>query len=118
MDVKIEMTDDVAVLIPAGNLVASETDSFNLQIAKLIENNILFMLLDMSRINFIDSSGLDAVMAVRKLVTNGGGIIACAALNDNVLKVFRVTWADQKISITTTRSDGLRMIQELRTAQA
>ncbi len=118
MDVTIEMADDVAVLIPSGNFVASETESFNAQIAKLVENMIRYMLLDMSRINFMDSSGLDAIMSVNKQVTNGGGIFACAALHDNVQKVFRVTWADQKIPIVATRSAGLQMIQELRADKA
>lgn len=118
MNVTIEMADDVAVLIPSGNFVASEIESFNSQMAKLAENNIRFMLLDMSRINFMDSSGLDTVMSINKLTTNDGGIFACAALHDSVQKLFRVTWADQKIPTAATRSDGLLMIQELRADKA
>lgn len=118
MDVTIEMADDVAVLIPSGNFVASETESFNAQIAKLVENKIQYMLLDMNRINFMDSSGLDAIMSVNKQATNAGGIFVCAALHDNVKKVFRVTWADHKIPTLATRSDALQMIQELRADKA
>lgn len=118
MNVEIEMAEDVAVLIPAGNLVASETDSFNAQIAELVENNIRFMLLDMSRINFMDSSGLDAVMAINNHAANGGGGFACAALHDNVKKVFRVTWADHKIPVLATRAEGLQLMQELKQGKA
>ena len=114
MDVLFETADDVTVLIPVGNLVASETDSFNTQIAKLVDDTTRFIVLDMSRINFMDSSGLDKVMALSKLATNSGGVFVCAALPDNVLKVFRVTWADQRIAIAATRSDALLMIQGLR----
>ena len=114
MDVTIEMHEDVAVMIPVGNLVASEINSFNSQVKKLVENNIRFVLLDMSGTNFMDSSGLDAVMTINKHATGSGGLLACAALRDNVLKVFRVTWADQKIPVVATRSDALMMIQELK----
>lgn len=114
MDVQFDMADDVTVLTPSGNLVASETSSFNAQMKKLVENDARFVLLDMSRVTFMDSSGLDAVMAVCKHAASSGGIFACAALPDNIQKVFRITWADHKIPIAATRSDGLLMIRELR----
>ncbi len=114
MDMKLEMDGEVAVLIPEGNLVASKVESFNSRIEMLVGKDFRFVLLDMSRIDFIDSSGLDAVMMFNKRATGGGGILVCAALKDNVQKVFRVTWADQKIPVAATRSDGLQMMRELR----
>ncbi|MEI6206673.1 MAG: STAS domain-containing protein [Desulfuromonadales bacterium] len=114
MDIKIEMDDDVIVLIPEGNLVASETEDFHSRIEKLAVYNVRFVLLDMGHITFMDSSGLDAVMIISKHVTDGGGVFVCAAPHDNVLKVFRITWADHKIPIAATRADGLQMIRELR----
>jgi anti-anti-sigma factor len=112
MDFKIEMANDVVLLIPTGNLVASETESFKGQVEKLIEKKFLFVLLDMSKIDFMDSSGLGSVIAVNKLITSIGGIFVCAALQEGVQKVFRVTRADQKIPVTATQSDGLMLIQE------
>lgn len=112
MEFKIEMADEVVVLIPAGNLVASETELFKSQVEKLIEKKFRFILLDMGRINFIDSSGLGSVIAVNKLVTASGGIFACASLQEGVQKVFRVTRADQKIAVAASQSDALMLIQE------
>lgn len=114
MDFKIEMANDVVVLIPSGNLVASETELFKSQVEKLIEKKFRFILLDMSRIDFMDSSGLGSVISVNKLVTGAAGVFACAALQEGVQKVFRVTRADQKIAVTATQSDGLLLIQERR----
>lgn len=113
MDVELEMDGKVAVLVPAGNLVASKVDSFNSRIKMLIGDGVRYVLLDMNRVNFMDSSGLDAIMAINKYATGCGGILACAALKDNVQKVFRITWADQKIPVAATRSEGLVMIQKL-----
>ena len=112
MDFKIEMANDVLVLIPGGNLVASETESFKSQVEKLLEKKFLYILLDMNRIVFMDSSGLGSVIAVNKLVNGSGGAFACAALQEGVGKVFRVTRADQKVAIASTQSDGLLLIQE------
>lgn len=118
MEMRIEMDGDIAVLIPAGNLVASVTDSFNAQINKLVGTDFQLVLLDLSLINFMDSSGLDAVMSINKRASGCGGLFACAALQDNVQKLFRVTWADQKISVAATRAAGLQMIRKLRADQA
>ncbi len=112
MDYKIEMAHDVVVLVPTGNLVASETESLKSQVEKLIEKKFRCILLDMSRIDFMDSSGLGSVMAVNKLVTGAGGVFACAALQEGVRKVFRVTRADQKIAVAATQLEGLLQIQE------
>lgn len=114
MEFKIEMANDVVLLIPAGNLVAAETEQFKSQVAKLIEKKFRFILLDMSRIDFMDSSGLGSIIAVNKSVTAAGGIFACAALVEGVQKVFRVTRADQKIAVAASQSDGLLLIQERR----
>lgn len=112
MDFKIEMANDVVLLVPSGNLVASETESLKSQVEKLIEKKFRLILLDMSRIDFMDSSGLGSVIAVNKLVTGAGGVFVCAALQEGVQKVFRVTRADQKIAVAATQSDGLLLIQE------
>ena len=118
MDVRIEKADDVAVLIPVGNLVASEIDSFNAHIGKLLDTHSGDLLLDMSRISFMDSSGLDAVMALNRFATAGGGVFVCASLPDNLLKVFRVTRADQKIRLAATGLEGLMMIKAQRGEQS
>lgn len=112
MDFKIEMANDVLVLIPSGNLVASETESFRSQLEKLMEKKFLFVLLDMNRIDFMDSSGLGSIIAVNKLIQGAGGVFACAALQEGVRKVFRVTRADQKIAVAENQSDGLLLIQD------
>jgi anti-sigma B factor antagonist len=114
MEFKIEMSNDVVVLVPTGNLVASETELFKSQVEKLMDKKFRFILLDMSRIDFMDSSGLGSVIAVNKLVIAAGGVFACAALQEGVQKVFRVTRADQKIPVAATLSDGLLLIQERR----
>ena len=114
MDFKIEMDNDVVVLIPNGNLVASDAELLKSQAEKLMEKKFRYLLLDMSRIDFMDSSGLGSVMAVNKLVNAAGGVFVCAALREGVQKVFRVTRADQKIAVAESHSDGLLLIQQRR----
>lgn len=112
MDFKIEMANNVVVLLPVGNFVASETEAFKSQMEKLLEKKFLFILLDMSRIDFMDSSGLGSVIAVNRIVAASGGVLVCVALQEGVRKVFRITRADQKIAVAETQTEGLLLIQE------
>lgn len=114
MDFTFETADDVVILLPTGNLVASEAERFKSHLEEMIHANTRYMLLDMSLIDFMDSSGLDAIMAINKRAAAAGGIFACAAPKENVHKIFRITWADQKVPLAPTRLDGLQMIKELR----
>jgi anti-anti-sigma regulatory factor len=60
----------------------------------------------------MDSSGLGSIIAVNKQLAACGGVFACAALKPGVLKIFKVTRADQKMSVLETVSDGLMTIQK------
>ncbi len=40
------------------------------------------------------------------------GVLACAALNENVRKVFRMTHADQKILVFETRQEAVNTLLE------
>ena len=63
-------------------------------------------------LDFIDSSGLGACIALNRDLAGKGGVLACAALNENVRKVFRMTRADQKILVFETRQEGVNALLE------
>ena len=113
MEVKLEMYNEVVVLMPVGNLVASSAEEFKTKIAKLLERRFLQMLIDFTRTDFMDSSGLGACVAARKTVSDAGGVMACCGLNDTISKVFRITRANSKIAVAANRQEGVNLVQEL-----
>ena len=112
MEIKLEMDNDVVILKLIGNLVASTAEELKVQIAKLIEKRYLFILLDLGRVDFIDSSGLGACIATMRDLAANVGILACTGLNENVRKVFRMTHADQKIMIFDAKQDAVVALME------
>ncbi|MBI2355353.1 MAG: STAS domain-containing protein [Deltaproteobacteria bacterium] len=117
MDVKIEMFNEVVVLVPVGNLVASTAEFFKSQVAKLLEKRFLLLLIDMSKTDFMDSSGLGACMAAHKSIAEQGGVLVCCNLNDTITKVFKITRAINKINTTEGRQEGIKMVQDLAIAR-
>ena len=112
MEIKIEMDNAVVILKPVGNLVAGTADELKAQVARLIEKKYLFILLDMGKVDFMDSSGLGSCIAIKRDLAANVGMLVCTGLNENVKKVFRMTHADQKIMISDTSQDAVAALQE------
>lgn len=112
MEIKLEMDNGVIILRLAGNLLAGTAEGLNTQIAKLMEKNYRFILLDMGRVDLIDSSGLGACIAAKRSLADNDGVLACSGLNETVRKVFRMTRADQKIMIFDARQDAVSALLE------
>jgi anti-sigma B factor antagonist len=112
MEIKLEMDNEVIILRLAGNLVASTAEGLNAQIAKLMEKKYRFILFDLGKVDFIDSSGLGACIAIKRSLAASDGVLACTGLNETVRKVFRMTRADQKIMIFDARQDAVNALLE------
>lgn len=112
MEINVGMDGEVVVLDMTGDLVASTAEELKGQVSKLIEKNFNYVLLDMSKVNFMDSSGLGACIAAHKTLNENNGMFVCAKPSETVSKVFRVTRADSKLSIAPTRNDGVRLLHE------
>lgn len=112
MEIKLEMDNEVIILKLTGSLVASSAEGLKEQGTKLIEKKYRFILLDFGKVDFIDSSGLGACIAINRALIASNGILACAALNENVRKVFRMTRADQKFLVFETRHEAVNALLE------
>jgi len=112
MEIKLEMDNEVVILKLVGSLVASSAEGLKEQAVKLIEKKYRFILLDLGKVDFVDSSGLGACIAFNRDLAGKDGVLACAGMNENVRKVFRMTRADQKIQVYDTRLEGVNALLE------
>jgi anti-sigma B factor antagonist len=112
MDIKIEMDNEVIILKLIGSLVASSAEELKTQAARLVEKKYLFILLDLGKVDFIDSSGLGACIAINRDLVARNGVLACAGMIENVRKVFHMTRADQKILVFDARQVAVNALLE------
>ncbi len=116
MEISIGMDGEVVVVDMTGDFVADTADQFKAQMAKLMEKNFLFVVLNMDKVSFIDSSGLGACMAAHKAFQEKKGALVCAKPSEPVAKIFRVTRAGQKLRVAPTRLDAVQSLQTLAAA--
>ena len=91
MEVVEERNDNVVILKLSGRLDASSSKEMKDKIAVLVKGDAKDLILDMSEVSFIDSSGLGSVVAALRSVHKVGGDIKIAALQEKVMAIFKLT---------------------------
>ena len=86
------------VTIEGPRLDVAATPGFRKRMADLVEEGERELLLDFSNVEFVDSSGLGAVVGLLKLVGRHGRV-ELTGLRPAVRKVFRLTRMDQVFPI-------------------
>lgn len=97
----------LVVTVAAERIDAAAAIQFKDRMRELVQGAPPRVVLDMSRVAFLDSSGLGAVVAVMKLMGPGRSL-ELAGLTPTVEKVFRLTRMDSVFSIHPAVPDGLR----------
>jgi anti-sigma B factor antagonist len=107
MDIPVERTGDVAVvLVPVAELDASNTAEFKRDIAPTLEAHAK-VVLDLSRLRFVDSSGLGSFLScLRKVNTKGGDLKLCR-VSKQVRTVIELVRMHRMLDIFETRDEAL-----------
>ena len=102
MELKAETRGDVLkVSVLADRIDAASAIQFKDRMRELTEGAPARVLLDMGEVDFIDSSGLGAIVSVMKTLDDGSRL-ELAALSPKVVKVFRLTRMDGVFTIHQT----------------
>ncbi len=108
MEVLVETAKDVTVVsVPVDELDAGNVADFKREIAPVLRTNTR-VVLDLSRLRFIDSSGLGAILScLRQLRANGGELKLCG-LSKQVRAAFELARMHRIFDIQATQEDAVR----------
>nr|PZN27954.1 MAG: anti-anti-sigma factor [Chloroflexota bacterium] len=99
---------EVQVLELGGRLDAVHTQQAISPVSAAVAAGARFVLLDLGAVTFMSSTGLRALLLVRKELLNQGGQLRLCNLQPQVLEVFTLTGFTQVFAIHTTREEALR----------
>jgi anti-sigma B factor antagonist len=92
----VERTDrGIGVIRPAGRLTMVSAKRLTEAVAGLVEGGATRVVVDLSATEFMDSSGLGALVAGLKSTRQAGGDLRLAAPNEQVLTILRLTNLDK-----------------------
>jgi len=98
---------DWAVLEVGGEVDLSTASSLRARIAELIEEGSYRLVVDLTALGFMDSSGLSALVAGMKDVCAVGGEFTIVCGTESILKVFTVTGLDRVFTIRRAVAEAI-----------
>ncbi len=96
-DIRIE--DGRTVLCPAGDIVASVTDELRLQLKDLIQQHPSPLVLDLARVELIDSVGIGLLIAAHNSLSKRGQRLALENVNADLAALLRTMRLDKHFAI-------------------
>jgi anti-sigma B factor antagonist len=108
MELEHDIKGDVLVITPAESRIdAAVAIQFKDGMRTLTQDSGGRVVLDLRRVDFVDSSGLGAIVGAMKQL-GGQARLELASLTPNVAKVFRLTRMDTVFTIHASADQALR----------
>jgi len=107
--VNVEFVEHNGVLVAfvlADQIDASSAGSFRDNILGKIENGYKRIVLDLTKVDFIDSSGLGAIISALKRLGEDGDLAICG-VNEPVMSLFRLTRMNRIFNIFDTQEEAV-----------
>lgn len=110
MNVTMNPVGNVAVVEISGRIDASNSKDFKEKFQSYLENYTHFVF-DMTELEFLDSTGLGAVISSLKNASEAGGDIAIANLQPKPKMLFEITRAHKIFSVHDDVESAIKSFQ-------
>ncbi len=99
------------VICVSGEIHVSTAPQFSARLTEAIESGKIALVLDMSGVEFIDSTGLSVLLNALRRVTRQQGSLALVVSNPTVLRLFEITRLDSTFDIAPSRDEAIGRVQ-------
>ena len=102
----------VHIVNVSGEIHVSTAPSFREQLNAVIENGGTMLVLDLSGVEFIDSTGLSVLLNGLRLVNQRHGRMALVCANPTVMRLFQITSLDATFDIFEDRAAAVARVTQ------
>jgi anti-sigma B factor antagonist len=102
---------DTRVISVSGEIHVTTAPEFSQKLNDAIAAGTRRVVIDMSGVEFIDSTGLSVLLNGLRRVTRADGRLALVVSNPTVLRLFEITKLDSTFDIQPTRAAALERVQ-------
>lgn len=110
MEIKIREEGTAAIIVLEGEVDISVTDLVRGKFRKLVDERKKAILVDMTRVSYIDSSGLGLLVETMQEMEKYSGEIKLFGLTGDVRKVFELTRLNKFFDIFNTEKEALESL--------
>lgn len=84
---------------------------FKEKMSEFIARNNEFIILNISEVDFVDSSGLGAIVSSLKMLGGKGDLVICG-IKDTVMRMFKLTRMDKVFGIYDTEEKAITALSQ------
>lgn len=95
------------VVAVQGEIHVSSAPELSGRLADALDRGVTSLVLDLSQVEFIDSTGLSVLLNVLRRLTQRGGALVIVCTNPTVLRLFEITRLETTFDIVGTREEAL-----------
>jgi len=107
LEVNVMDKNGINIIEVAGRVVYESENEFRKSIMDLIAQDRVKLVLDLSKLSYINSSGLGILINLLKTVQAKGGDIKLAGLQGELRELFSITSLDQIFSVFSTPDEAV-----------
>jgi len=108
-----ELDNSSTALLEIEGPLNSETSSdFEEYVSKLLDNGIIYLLVDAMDISFISSEGIGVVILIQKRITSLGGTVVYFNFSSEISALFKLLGFEKVLSIASGRDEALLLIEK------
>jgi len=113
MKISESKSGDVVVLSFSGELMGGESaEEFQKYVYRMIENDSVNIVLDMSEVEWMNSAGLGMIMGALTTFRGSGGDLRLASVSERVARPIAVTRLDSVIQIYNSVDEAVKSFDE------
>lgn len=108
MKYSLDKSEKYSILkITQEKLDTSTAPDYKSEFVKLQAEGNSNMILDLSDVKYVDSSGLSALLVGNRCFSEAGGIFVMIGLNDHVIKLIKISQLDKVLNIVPTKEEAI-----------
>jgi anti-anti-sigma factor len=111
------LPEQVYRIMPQGRLDAVTVPALEAAIDEQLAARHFRLVIDLSEVSYLSSSGLRALLRARRQAQSGGGDVALCALNERVAEVFEMIGFNNLFKIFPTSAEAAAALAKIVPAQ-
>jgi anti-sigma B factor antagonist len=107
-ELNVDAVDDrTAVVTVRGEIHLATAPDFSERMNEVLAEGRTAVVVDLTQVGFIDSTGLSVLLNALRRITRAGGALVLVCTNPTVLRLFEVTKMDTTFTIVGSREEAL-----------
>jgi len=112
MDINESTSGNAVIIQPVGRIDTNTSGEFEEKLVEVLDRSEINIVVDLTEIDYISSSGLRILLMAAKKLKNLNGNFILASMNDHIKEVFEISGFTTIFTITSDTASAVDIINK------